>query len=252
MPPSVFGATLAWSVFAAECLVAAAYFVAVRLDGAPGRWRRVVVSLAFLAAVSFHLAADFVLKLRIGWFSYYMIGLACVYFLPSSFLRAVAGFVIRPVAHLGVRWSGQLAAWMAKASTRRSVLTALGPLIAAAAVGAIGFVLDLPGAKTGSLLVASALAGATLLAWARARQETVVAYALAIGLAALVMWLTIAQSKVRYSYYLGRWMVLQRQDDRSGASSAYERVTRYGPPRGKRVRQVERPPEGQEAPGDSE
>ena len=103
VPPEMLWVIQGMGVFALECLVAVAYVLAVRLDRSTSRSLRAVAWLALVAAVSFHVSAEVVLNLRIGWFSYYMIALACVFFLPASVLYGLGALVYKPAAWLAKR-----------------------------------------------------------------------------------------------------------------------------------------------------
>lgn len=229
VPPSVFWGSLAMGVFAAEAVVAAGYLLTGRLDDDHRPWLRGVAWLALAAAVGFHVSAETVLRLRIGWFSYYMIGLACVYFLPSSLLWAVGGLVTRPAARSAAVWSTTSRALGSGSRALDIGVTAVGAAAGAAVVVAVGFALDLPGAATVGVVLASGLAGATVLALVLGRQQHAMKYALATAVAAVVMWAAIAQSRVRLDYYVRVGFDLQRRGHRAAAFDAYERATRYGP-----------------------
>src|SRR5262249_61433028 len=89
--PSAFWQAQALGAIVAECLVAAAYALAPLLDRARRRWLRLVAWVAFVAAVTLHAAAEFLLRLTIGWLLLHLGGVACVYLLAGGLLGAVCG-----------------------------------------------------------------------------------------------------------------------------------------------------------------
>ena len=226
---AVWGA-VGLTIFTMECLVAVGYVLAVRLDENPHWWLRVVTWLAFVAAVGFHISADVLLRLRIGWFSYYMILLACIYFLPKSFLWAIGTLVTWPT-RLGAKWSIAPAAAESRTRKRNIGLTLTGVTATAIIIGSVGFTFDLPGAATIGVLAASALVGVTLLAFARGQLQDALRYILATALAGASMWAAIGQSTVRFQYYGLVADHRQLRGDLEGALEAYERAIRYVPDR---------------------
>jgi hypothetical protein len=212
-------------VVALECLVAIGYLLAVRLDESRSRWLRRVTWFAFLGAVGFHLSAEVVLGLEIGWFSYYMIAVACVFFLPSSILWGLGALV-----HRWTAWLGAVKQDVPGSPVRFRVgLTILAVGGVAGVLTAIGRALDLPGARIVTSLAAVALVAASVAMLIARRHQEALRSALAVGLVAALMWMAVGWSNVRAVYYIHVGKDLRRQGDLSGALGAFERARQYAP-----------------------
>lgn len=225
VPPEMLWVVQGMSVFAVECLVAVGYVLAVRLDGSCSRSLRTVAWLAFLAAVGFHVSAEVVLSLRIGWFSYYMIALACVFFLPSSVLYRLGALSYRSTVRLAAVGSDFIGS--ARPSSDRLLIFAVVGV--ASVVAALGRSVELPGAEIAGLLAAAALLGTGAVTLVLGRHREVLRYTLATGLAAAFMWVAVAQSDVRPVYHTSVGQDLQKRGDLAGAAIAFERARRYAP-----------------------
>ena len=228
LSPEVLWKLLALSVITIEIYLFVAYLLATRVDENRSWWLRTVAWLGFIGAVSFNgIGNELVAALRIGWFSYYMIALACIYFLPESFLWALGSLVTWPVRRLAGIGS-KLSAALDRRNAKLTIgLTLTGASTMAVFVGTVGFALDLPGAEMVGLLAAFGLAGAVLLALFLGRQGEAIRYVFATGLAALLMWTAITQSTVRFVYYR-RVAHYQRIRDVEASIAAYEKAIRYG------------------------
>jgi hypothetical protein len=218
---------LALSAFITECLLALGYFLAVRLDHL-GQLLRVVAGLTFIVAVGFHLGIDLFVE-GIGWFSYYMIVVACVYFLPASLLWAVGGALAGPALRLASMWSATSGAPAGGTRAGNIALTVAVATTAAVVAVAAGLSLDLPGAETLGVLAASVVAGATLLAVVLGFENRAMHYLLATLVAAVAMWGAIALSTVRFYYYGQVGMDMWRRGDNAAAAEAFDRANRYAP-----------------------
>ncbi|HEV8675868.1 MAG TPA: HTTM domain-containing protein [Methylomirabilota bacterium] len=225
VPPGMLWAMQGLGVFALECLIAAGFALAVVLDQRRRPWLRTITWLAFLGAVSFHVLTEVALPLQIGWFSYYMIVLACVYLLPSSLLWKLGALVYRPATRLAA--VGQDA--LGRARLRGIGLTSVAVIGAAGVVVASGRALDLPGAQTVSVLAASALVAASVILLVRRRPQVAFRHALATGLAAVLMWAAAGRSGILFLYHARVGVDLQRRGDSSAALGAFERARRYAP-----------------------
>src|SRR5262249_5414469 len=112
-------------------------------DRLQSKWSRFYCSVALFAALSFHVGAE-ILELRIGWFSYYMIFAALVFFLPESWLRAAGSLVSLPARRF---------ARQARPNTSEREERNLRLFLSAAAgilVLVTGHFVDLPGATVAS------------------------------------------------------------------------------------------------------
>ena len=138
--PDAFWIGVSLGVLVAEWIVAVGYLAAPRRDDSRSRWIGPLTLLAFALAIGFHLSAELVLTLKIGWFSYYMLALACVYLLPAAALRPVGAAAARGAAWLDAR---------SRAAAARPGVGAAAVAVAAVILVATGFALDLPGARDG-------------------------------------------------------------------------------------------------------
>jgi hypothetical protein len=204
-----FGLSAQWpwvlavrGLIAVEITLAAVYLFAVRQDEKPRRWLRIAAWCAILLALCFHgVGNEFLLSLRIGFFSYYMIVFAFIYFLPESILYEIGRFATWPARRFGEIWLNLRAAHRSVSAKIRISLTTIGALFIALVAVRIGFILDLPGASTAGLLIAIVLASVSLMALVLRRCEEIERYVLATGLATVMMWISIAHSTVRTDYY---------------------------------------------------
>jgi len=204
-----FGLSTQWpwvlairGIIAAEIILAAVYLFAVRQDEKPRRWLRIAAWCAIALALCFHgIANEFLLLLRIGFFSYYMIVFAFIYFLPESILYEIGRFATWPARRLEEMWLNFWAAHGSRSAKMRIGLTIVGALVVALLAAQIGSTLDLPGASTAGLLIAIVLASVALMALVLRRCEEIKRYILATGLATVMMWVAITQSTVRMDYY---------------------------------------------------
>jgi HTTM domain len=189
-------------LIAVEIILAAVYLLAVRQDEKPRRWLRIAAWCAIVLAICFHgIGNEVLLLLRIGFFSYYMIVFAFIYFLPESIMYEIGRFATWPARRLGEIWLNLWAAPRSANAKVRISLTTLGALFIALLAARIGFTLDLPGASTAGLLVAVVLASVCLMALVLQRCEEIERYVLATGLATVMMWVAVAHSTVRTDYY---------------------------------------------------
>jgi len=209
---------MSWGTVAMEWSLAAVYLTAARRDDPDRRVIRLIAWPALLIAVAFHASAEVVLRLRIGWFSYYMLAFACVYFLPAAPLRAVTAAAMRRAAQLALLG-------------RRAPAPALGAVaIAGAAIAlvGVGFVLDLPGGQAVGVAAASVLVGAALGSRLIGRRPPLARYGLVSAVAAVVLWAAIAASGARFHYYMMAGRLHERLGERAAALDAVETARRYG------------------------
>ena len=220
MSPGLFWQVQALIAIVTECVLVVGYALAPRVDDSGSRWLRLIAWFALAAAISLHAGTELFLRLQIGWFSYYMILIAAIYFLPSSLLVRVHALRGRP------------AAWLASLRSAVSAVPRSAMLIGAASVAAIvggaGFAVSLPGAGTVGLIAASAVVGGALRAAALGRLHEVTSPVLATGIAAVLMWATFVLSSARVEYYDGLGRFLQSRGAEAAAMAAFEQARRYG------------------------
>jgi hypothetical protein len=191
-----------WGIIALEIILAAAYLLAIRQDEKPTRWLRIAAWCAIVLALSFHgVGNEFLVSLRIGLFSYYMIAFALIYFLPEPILYEFGRFATWPARRIGEMWVDVWAARGEPGGKIRIRLTIVGALVVALVAAQIGSILDLSGAASAGLVIAIVLASVSLTALVLRRYEEVERYVLATGLATVMMWIAVAHSTVRTDYY---------------------------------------------------
>ena len=214
---------LAAGAIAAQIVTCVGYVAATQRDRMVGRWPGVAVTLAMLAPVGFHLGSE-QLSLGIGWFSYYMILVALVFFLASPVLDTFGRGLTFPARWLASAWQRRVAG-----RGDSPFATIVMGVLVGAAMAALGHVVDLPGAHA-----AGVIAGVTLVlvvgraVWHARFGEAHLATA-CTGLAALLAWTSIAQSEVRFDYYRLVAGAHRRQSHWEAALDAYVKANRYAP-----------------------
>jgi hypothetical protein len=220
-----FWLVIASSVAVLELLLAVGYLAAVRQDSMTARQARLIGGSAWALAMLLHLGAEMI-QLHIGWFSYYMLVLACGFLLPVQWLRPI----VRIIIWVPTRCAAGLERIQQGVSpTMQSVVTtglALGVGCTAAFVGTR---LDLPGSTIVCASIGIALAVGTFFTSRRAGQLAAQRYAIAGLLAAGVLWAAIARSDVRYDYYRYLGYDLEARGTPRAALTAYLQAERYAP-----------------------
>jgi Vitamin K-dependent gamma-carboxylase len=235
MSEAAFWSAFSTSVIPIEFTIALTYFVAVTADANRLRWQRNLALLGWLLAMTLHLGAE-AMELEIGWFSYYMMLFACAFLLPARAVDRLALALTRP-ANLLARELADLLEPKDGARAWRTTLT----LAAAAAItlGAVGKLLDLPGALPACLWAGSLCLALSAWLSQRGRAAEIRPLLLGSGLAAVLMWLAIANSDTRWDFYRFLGGDLKRRDQPEAALEAYERGERYAPEGESRRDQIE-------------
>ena len=217
-------AALATLVIPQEFALGVCYLFSIGRDRSGNAWLQLGCWVGFGLAVVLHVGAE-AMGLQIGWFSYYMLLLACCYLLPLSIVDRLATLFTWPARWLDRR----AAAW--EQSPRRARAYGLGALAATTALLlAAGSQLDLPGALAASWIAASALGAVSLWAWLLSPSRDPRRWAAATALAAAGMWLAIVLSPVRWDFYRFLGGDLRRRGEPAAALAAYEHAERYAPP----------------------
>ena len=228
---SRFWQALAFGTIAIEIFLCAAYLLAVKQDEAHRRWLKILSWLGWVAVIVFHgLGNEFLFALRIGWFSYYMIALGCVYFLPESFLWVLGRILTWPVLRFGTMCSPLVAALQRRGAGIAVATYAIVSLAVAAGIASVGFLMDLPGSGTVCSLVAFSVVFVTASSFFRRgffRGAT--RYLLGATLAVALMWGSVTLSMVRFDYYDRVGAFHQSRGGRQAAIEAYEKAIRYVP-----------------------
>jgi hypothetical protein len=279
MDEATFHPLMGFGVIAVQWVIAAGYLVAPLRDR---HWLFAIPGwIAFFAAMSFHLGAEY-LGLEIGWFSWYMMMTACIFLLPGSALDAIGRIVTWPGRAIAIAFPA-LEGDRKKAGARRTepprgktkkkarkagvaehapvVAEKPAPQAKPVSLGAVlpvgigamiivpvaGQLLDLPGALAAGIGASIALAG--FVAWRILKHDGRGARPMiaAASVAALAMWLAIAMSDVRYDFYRRLGSQNRRQQHWEAAYEAYKRANRYAPEGESRERQMNEARERMEA-----
>ena len=217
-----------WGLFATfvipqELFVGAVYLLAVTRDRAPSVWLNSLCWVAFALSVALHVGAE-AMGLEIGWFSAYMLLLACCFLLPLTVVDRLVTVFTWPARAIG-RQVGDAE----DAEQPLPLASALGfALGGAALLATVGPLIDLPGAVPACAVAAGALVAFALLQVRRRRDPRLAIAASAV--AGMAMWLAIAASPVRWDFYRYLGGDLTRRDEPEAALEAYERGERYAPP----------------------
>ncbi|TDJ11639.1 MAG: hypothetical protein E2O66_09130 [Deltaproteobacteria bacterium] len=218
--PDAFWSVLATQVIPLELFMSGAYLFAVATRGHSDSRTRNLCWLALVAAVGLHGGIEF-FGLKIGMFSYYMLLLAFVFFLPTRVVVAVAGAVRWPVDAL-------LAAVGSFVSGRAGILGLSG--VAAVLLLGVGLAADLPGSFGACGLAAAGVVVAGGLAAGRNRGSKPSDPIFAAGVAAVLLLWGLSLSHVRFEFYGYRGTWLTRSGDVAGGLAAFEKARRYAPP----------------------
>jgi hypothetical protein len=221
------------SVIPVELLIALGYALSARQDVSDKRWLRAYVAFTFPLALGLHIGAE-ALRLDIGWFSYYMLALACTCLLPGAAIERLALLVTLPAT--------QIAKFLAEPDKNKAPSTFETWLTCAAVSGllaAAAFLLDLPGAPAAALLAGLGLWAYAIYARTRTTKSTQVVHsALALGVATVLMWTAISVTEARWDYYRYLAGDLQRRGESQAALSAYLKGERYAPKGGSRRNKI--------------
>jgi hypothetical protein len=224
IPNESFWSLLSTSVIPVELTIAVGYLLAPLQDAKTSRPLRWLTIATAWFALSLHVGAE-AMGLEIGWFSYYMLLLACCFLLPGRAVQTLALLVTRPAHWL----TSQLNELGSDSASRRTLET----LLTAAAVGVvlttIGYLLDLPGAAAATIVAAVTLIAITLHGVSRGNARWVRRLALTTGCAGALMWAAIASSEVRWDFYRYLGGDLSRRGLRTEALDAYVKGERYAP-----------------------
>lgn len=266
--------TLGHGVVLTQWVIAAGYFLAPLREVRWARFGHFVYPLAMFSALLFHIGAE-QMQLKIGWFSWYMIGAALVVFTPVAVLarlqrcaepplpgRLNAGRNVVPIVVLAaaaglfyaLKLDGFL--WLSVAVLTLIVVVRFGELVrrlearrpafrwlalpAAAVLLLVGFVADIPGALPG-VLCGLACAGAYL--YVHKGKPGGVSYAQsawALLVAAVLFSTALDALDVRWDFYRYYGGDLARRGELSEALEVYEQANRYAPEGENRDEAIER------------
>jgi hypothetical protein len=221
-----FWRILASGTLVLEMAIAIGYAAAPWLDrtgrsagGGTRTWVRRIGWAALGAAVLLHTGAE-LLRLRIGWFSGYMLLFAAVHFLPARWLEGAERAFAAPSGW----WSRFSSGKQGPVRKRRALL--LAAVAAAGTSGMAGFAMDLPGAPAVGIASVGAIGIAAMLfaGWESARAGRFVG---ALGFAIVLQWAAVSFSSVRERYYLDAARDLRLRGPIAAARLAEEKARRY-------------------------
>jgi hypothetical protein len=255
--------TMGHSVVLVQIVCCAGYLLAPFLDVSRNALLKTFVAVSMLTALSFHFGAEY-MELKIGWFSWYMIGYALVFMLPAGLVAALARVIV-PIPGapfegtllvvrlilgpfllvLGLLWKPffaigggiAISTLITHVNAVRGVSGLVLPvrvvgvaLVGALAVGWSGYAIDLPGAPEAAMACAVLLAVGTVLFLLKvAGARTIHAYGTAALLGAFAFLVAVITSPVRFDFYRNVGGDHRRRGDLVTAYVAYVKANRYAP-----------------------
>ncbi|MFI5306158.1 MAG: hypothetical protein ACHQ53_02330 [Polyangiales bacterium] len=227
-----FFSLLSTLVIPQELALAGCYLLAVHRDRMRSRLASAICTLGFVLAVVLHVGAE-AMGLQIGWFSYYMLALACCFLLPLLVVDKLATVFTWPARFL-LRATQE---WESAGPIPR-----LGSLALAVGCGLllllIGRMIDLPGSELACSVAAAVLLGTTLCSLYLTRARDPRRDAVATAIAAAGMWLALATSSVRWDFYRYLGGDQRRRGELDAALETYVHGERYAPPGESRSAQI--------------
>jgi hypothetical protein len=251
-----------------QMICCAGYLLAPFRDLTQSRLLRAFYWVALGTALSFHAGAEY-MDLKIGWFSWYMIGYALLFFLPGSWITVAARAAVPLVGTrfgpevMAIRVTASVVAILVGAATSTWLVTSIGVALflvtpvrllaklhwteerpdtvegialGSAALGAlalvgVGYWVDLPGAPAGAIVGAVLLgAGVVGLFLLRGRARRIHAYGVGALVAAAGLFVSILASEVRWDFYRNMGGDHRRRGEYVTAYVAYVKANRYRPP----------------------
>lgn len=196
-----------------------------RLEG----WKRYLVAAFGFAPLSFHIGVER-MGLEIGWFSYYMLVIVFVVFLPVELLRPIGAAFTWPARYLAERFGSEDAEPGEESEGKTTADARVWGLVGAGAVASIAVAasLDLPGATGAGVVVGAVLVAGGVHAIRAGRLREARDWGIGALLAAGCMWLSITQlNDVRYDYYRFVGGDHRRRGEFEEALIAYEKANAY-------------------------
>ncbi|MDG2307857.1 MAG: HTTM domain-containing protein [Candidatus Binatia bacterium] len=230
-----FWPLMACAVVPLELLIAAGYAVAPLRDRGPARWPTTVCGAAWFAAMVVHLGAE-MLTLQIGWFSYYMLLIATVYFLPERVLIAGATFVTWPARWVVAR--GQ--ALQEKGGSPSVGATTAVAVAAGGVVWGAFYTINLPGSAWLGGAAAVFLVAASVASAARGDGAHVRAVLGAAAVGSVVMLLAVSSTNLRWDFYRASGGDFGRRGLPEEALASYIEAEQYAPPGQSRRQKIDR------------
>ena len=221
LPESAFWILISIGIVILESIVMLGYLAAARCADSTQRWRRMGCMGMWLVSMALHLGIELV-GLQIGFFSYYMVLLATVFFFPAKWLIAIGWLCAQPYRHFE-SYSQQLMA----ARLKGIVGWCLQAILAIALVGftyLVASVANLPGAISACFSFLLIMVSSILLARA-GRQLTARMAATAFAIGAL--WIALEASYVRFDFYSAFADNLKQMGHLNSATENFEKANLY-------------------------
>ena len=220
---AVFWRVAATTVIVVELLLALCYLVAVSQDRSRRRLVRTCCWMGLVLALGLHINNELI-ELYIRWLSYYMMVIACVFYLPQRWIRALAAVATWPGRRLEQLFARCRDRWPVMES--RTGLLVAAPVIALAML-IVGRHVDLPGALPACAVAAAALVVVTVCAVLRKSPAVARQWILAVAVSGAAMWAAVANSSVRADFYTSSGNDLKLLEERERAVAAYKQAVRY-------------------------
>ena len=207
------------SVVLVQLVIAATWLSLLVFGERANVWVRMGRLIGVLSAGAFHIGAE-VVGLRIGWFSWYMLGMTCVAFLPHTWLERIAQTLHRGLTPIysaleqSLRPTHRWMWWVLH------LFTALGLWL-------VSRHLDLPGSERAGLLWVII---AILISLKGSKSPQRLSYnACAIALSSLLLFMSIQEGRSRYDFYRFVGGDALRRGEFKAALFAYGRANTYAP-----------------------
>jgi hypothetical protein len=146
-----------------------------------------------------------------------MILFAAVAFLPAQVVHWVARALALPFRAVRFDWQ------------RQKEFVIPWALLAGLFLGVAGHLVDLPGSLVSGLVAAVMLFLAAVWAFLRNRETLALPWVASAAAAAVMMWVSVATSEVRFDYYRFIGGDARRRGEYEAALEAYVKANRYAP-----------------------
>lgn len=205
-------------VVAVQWVIAAAWLSLILFGERAHIIVRVGRLIGVLCALAFHIGAE-IAGLRIGWFSWYMLGMTAIAFSPQRWLQGALNLIATPLESARASLKG--------ASRAPQALWIGLNLAAVGALYTVGVELDLPGTAGAALVWAMIALGITLSRLIGRKAIRHLTFALALS--ALCLSLSINHGRARYDFYRFVGGDALRRMQLHDALEAYGRANTYAP-----------------------
>ncbi len=197
-------------------------------------WFRRHAWLLLPAPLMFHVGAELI-NLRIGWFSYYMLLIALVFFLPERPLDSIGRF-ISWLPRMSSQSDDELSN-VPKKDLKSSMKAAVPALIFG---GALCLPADLPGVPVAGFFAAALVLISIVVELRHPPTPLPFTRATSFVFAVVAFMFVVTLSTVRWDYYRYAAGDHQRRGDYQSALTMYEKANRYAPEGEDRKAQIQK------------